>query len=43
LIKTITTPQEAEDLEIKLIMDYNVFEDLGKGKMPPEEYTKLKC
>jgi Reverse transcriptase (RNA-dependent DNA polymerase) len=38
-----TAWQEASDLEIKLLMDYNVFKDLGKGNMPPEEYVKIKC
>jgi Reverse transcriptase (RNA-dependent DNA polymerase) len=35
--------QEAKRLEIKLLMDYNTFVDIGKTNNPPEGYQKIVC
>jgi hypothetical protein len=35
--------QEAEAKEIKALMDYKVFKDLGKGGIPPPEFKKIRC
>jgi Reverse transcriptase (RNA-dependent DNA polymerase) len=35
--------QEAESKEIQALMQYNVFKDLGKGRIPPTNYKKIRC
>jgi Reverse transcriptase (RNA-dependent DNA polymerase) len=35
--------QEAEAKEIKALMDYKVFKDLGKNGIPPPDYKKIRC
>ena len=34
---------DAEQLEIKQLMEYESFKDLGKGASLPEGYTKIPC
>jgi hypothetical protein len=33
----------AADLEIELLLDYNVFNDLGKNALPTDGYNEIKC